>query len=63
MVGNLKGVLYRTGCGTNLAQEPIVVGVAADPKPYQSFRDLDGKRPMVEADPNRSVFVDLLETK
>jgi hypothetical protein len=44
-----------------LSQKLIVFGVAADPEPEQPFRDLQGQRPLVSADPDRSVFSGFFE--
>jgi hypothetical protein len=44
-----------------LAEQPIVVGMGADPKPHQSVCRFDRERAVVSPDPSRPEATDLLE--
>jgi hypothetical protein len=46
-----------------LAKQPIVVGMATDPKPDETIRRFDCQRAVVRANPCRPELADLLEVK
>ena len=55
------GQLYLLGVIMILCKDFIVIRVAADPEPKQSFRNLYGQRPVMHSYPYGSVFAGFLE--